>query len=119
MQNHFLVVVLHDSKLQHLACQFFPGDVQLCLKLDDFVCGIDVMPFCLDFFAHFLLSFRHEFSDLLHVEIWNLSLLFVGPYLLYLIRKEYGELRAIELVTVLTIIVEVLFVYFFDELSLH
>lgn len=77
------------------------------------------MSFCFDFFAHFLLSFSHEFSDLLHVEIWNLGLLFIGPYLLHLIREEDGKLRAIELVTVLTIIVEVFFIYFFDELSLH
>lgn len=78
-----------------------------------------MVSFSLDFFTHFLLTFRHQFSYFFHVEIWNFGLLLIGSYLLNLIRKENGQLRAIELITVLTIIIKILFIYFFYELSLH
>lgn len=117
--GHPLVVVDHGSKFQHLAGQFFSGDVQFCLQLYYFVGGVDVMSFCFNFLSHFLLTSHHQFSHLFHVQVWYFCFLFICFDLLDLIWKQDGQFWTIILFTVFAVLIIVLFVHFLNQLSLN
>lgn len=77
------------------------------------------MSFCFNLFSHLLLSFCHQFSYFFHVEVRNLRFLLVCPNLLNFIREKYGKLRTIEFFTIVTVFIEILLIYLFDQLSLN
>ena len=77
------------------------------------------MAFSFYLFSHLFLTFGHQLSYFLHVEIGNLGLMPNCPNLLNLIREKNGEFWAIKLLTIFTILIVILFIDFLDQFPLH
>jgi hypothetical protein len=76
------------------------------------------VPLGLDLLFHLLLSFHHQLSHLLHVEVRHLGLLALRADLLHLVGEEDGEFGTVDVLIAFLRALVVILIDFLDELSL-